>query len=148
MTQTLLSISPSRWMKYHLIEAKGSNLPPSDLFSSKQGLFSGIEQAAKASYCSLLTPSLSILLQHSWGVGGPLATFQPPTAACSPPEKWLWSQGDGPMQWHLERPAAKEQNWEEGILAGMRMVEKTTGRTIAMRDMVGNGREVRLMQKE
>lgn len=28
------------------------------------------------------------------------------------------------MQWHLERPAAKQQNWEEGIIAGMRMVEK------------------------
>lgn len=49
MTQTVLSTSPSCWMKYHLVEATGRNLPPSDLFSREQGLLSGIEQAAKAS---------------------------------------------------------------------------------------------------
>lgn len=52
------------------------------------------------------------------------------------------------MQWHLERPAAKQQNWEEGIIAGIRMVQKSTGREMAIRDVVGDGREVGVMEKE
>ena len=48
-----------------------------------------------------------------------------------------------------ERPEAKLQNWEEGIVAGRGTVGKTIGRemTIAKREMFGNQRTVGLMER-
>lgn len=80
------------------------------------------------------------------GSGGPSGCF-PVTNSCKFPSREE-ALVPGPMQWHLERPEAKQQNWEEGIIAGIRTVEKTTGRKTAMRDRVGNGREVGVMEKE
>lgn len=49
-----------------------------------------------------------------------------------------------------ERPEAKLQNWEEGIVAGRGTVGKTMGRelTIAKGEMIGNRRKVGLMERE
>lgn len=41
-----------------------------------------------------------------------------------------------------------QQSREEGIIAGIRIVEKTTGRKMSVGDVVGNGRQVGVMEKE
>lgn len=121
-------------------------------FPVTRGCFQGIEQAAKASYCSLCWHCHSASSCSTAWSNGDSAGYFPATNSCMFPS---WEAGLVLGRWSdamkfKERPEAKLQNWEEGIIAGRGTAGKTIEREMAIRkkEMTGNWRKVGLTERE